>query len=80
MSIDTDIDFKRTSKRPRVEPEAYLNLTVRDARGAPLSIKCYIPLTSDNNVHKAIMEKARTNKEIPIIGNVKFEQTEEIVL
>lgn len=91
MSIETQAPATQTRGRNQTgenqkDAEAWLNLAVTDAAGNPHNIRCFIPLTSDNAVHKALMVKAQAMVDageavaIPLVGSVNFVNNEEIVL
>lgn len=70
------------------KPEAYLNLKIQDSQGNFHNVRCYIPLTSDNNVQKAIMDhakrlaeyEAKTGEKQPIMlhGSVNFVKNDAV--
>ena len=89
MSIETGATQTNSSRGQgngnQKDAEAWLNLRVVAADGTPHNIRCFIPLTSDNAVHKALMVKAQSGVdgaavEIDLVATVNFVNNEEIVL
>ncbi|MGL4252925.1 MAG: hypothetical protein ACRCR2_02550 [Fusobacteriaceae bacterium] len=86
MAIENNVQPQVTSTgRNQRDAEAWLNLRVKDSSGNWHNIRGFIPLTSDNNVHKALMVKGAASEdgtpvEIELIGTVNFVKNEEIIL
>jgi len=89
MSIETGATQTNSSRgqqgQNQKDAEAWLNIRVVAADGTPHNIRAFIPLTSDNLVHKALMTKAQGGEdgapvEISLIGTVNFVNNDEIVL
>ncbi|HGY9608175.1 hypothetical protein [Vibrio harveyi] len=85
MSIETEAQPQGRQGRNQADAEAWLNLRVLDKDGNPHNIRAFIPLTSDNAVHRALMVKARSGVdgipvEIDIIGSINFVNNDEVIL
>lgn len=79
MGIQTETQATATNAKETKKVEGWLNLVVKAKDGTFHSVKCYIPLESNNDVHRAMLNK-EDGTEFEIIGTVKHNVTKEIEL
>lgn len=80
MAIETQAPAQGNKKE--VKPaEGYLNLKIADKHGNFHTVPCYIPLTSDKPILKALLAKAGTGEtEVTLQGYINLVSDAEIEL
>ena len=79
MALETNLPVRGITTQQTVttnhkDAEGWLNLKIEDANGNEHNIRCFIPLTSENALHRALINKAKngTGDNIALIGSVNL--------
>jgi len=74
----SNTSYNNNNQSNKAKADGYLNLKIVDRNGNAHNIPCYIPLTKDKAIHKALMSKA--GEELSIIGTVNLAAAEDMVI